>query len=111
MSILGFSSSGRLISVCCRIVPHKMLYLVVFSDISSFLRVLIRKKLSMGLPSEQPTFAYNLMQHPIRDDTSDTEHAYSAYQSQPEFLSSNLQSDGMVASSSTPTSYSQRPHQ
>ncbi len=30
MLILGHPSSGRLMSLCCRIVPHKMLYLIVF---------------------------------------------------------------------------------
>jgi hypothetical protein len=46
MLILGFSSSGHPMSVCCRIVPHKIYYtLSPFSDISNFLRVLILKKL------------------------------------------------------------------
>ena len=48
-----FSSSGRLMSVCSRIGSHKMLYLVVCSDISSSLRVPIHKKRCHHLASLQ----------------------------------------------------------
>ena len=59
-----------------------------------------------GSPSEQLSLFYNLPY-----DSSDAGRDYLAYQSRPEFLSNDLQSNGMDASSSTPTSYSQQPHQ
>ncbi|KAF8487710.1 hypothetical protein F5888DRAFT_1804779 [Russula emetica] len=56
-----------------------------------------------GFPSEQPSLAYGLTQNP-----NDTGHMY---QSRSEFLSSNLESNGMSVSSSTPISYLHRPRQ
>src|SRR6266576_65291 len=59
-----------------------------------------------GFPSEQLSLAYNSTQNP-----NDRGHDYPAYQPQSKFLPSNLQSNGMNVSSSTPAPYSHRPPQ
>ncbi|KAN0102352.1 hypothetical protein V8E52_012031 [Russula decolorans] len=106
MLILGFSSSGRLMSVCCRIVRTKCYTLSSSSDISSSESLDTQETTSSsmgpGFPSEQPSLTYNSTQNP-----NDTVHDYPAYQQRSEFLPS----DGMNVNLSTPIPYSYQPPQ